>query len=67
MKLMFFYWQRDVFGAWSPVKSVDRPSKKAEGKEPDVSGVVRIGPEDYDLGLNELMVKYPRPKGETET
>jgi hypothetical protein len=64
---MFFYWLKTPFGTWIPVKSVFPPGKKAESKGPNFCGLVRIGPEDDEHGLNELAVKYPRPKGETET
>jgi len=59
---MFFYWQMNFFGAWMPVKAMSRPGAKAEGKGPEVSGVIEIKPEEADFTLNELAMKYPRPK-----
>lgn len=58
---MFFYHQKSFHGGWVPVKAVDRPGKRAEGKAPATTGLVKLEPHEYDDTLTTLAARYPAP------
>lgn len=56
---MFFYYVRNLFGEWSPQLSNDAPEKSVNGGNMAITALREIGPEDAELTLRELALKYP--------
>lgn len=56
---MYFYYQKNFSGEWTPRISADYPGKKVEGPTPERRGVRKLEERDLGLSLHRLSLRYP--------
>ena len=58
---MFFYWQRNFFGQWTPKKSATDPTTKSANGcwKGRVALVTELRPDEVFTKLDDLAVRYP--------
>jgi hypothetical protein len=57
----YFYYKKNFAYKWVPVKAILRPSKPAEGSEPNITGLQELKDGLEELTLTELVEQFPPP------